>query len=1009
MRVEKSVGAGLAATAAVLLLAAAHVAGAGEAGAAGTGAAVPGAVAMALAPSTPHAPLADGRESHLADLLMLTHGGQNAEAYWSPDGRQLIFQSTRPPFECDQIFRMPADGSGAPVLVSTGKGRTTCSYFMPDGQRVLYSSTHAAGDACPPAADRSRGYVWAVYPAYDIWTARPDGSDLRRLTDNHAYDAETTVCNRDGSLIFTSDRDGDLDLYRMDADGSHVRRLTSAPGYDGGAFFSPDCKKIVWRASRPQGAELEDYRRLLAQGLVRPGKLEIWVANADGSDARQLTYLDAASFAPSFFPSGDRVIFSSNYGDPQGREFELWAVNLDGSGLERITWSPGFDGFPMFSPDGTHLSFSSNRGQSRPHETNVFVARWVDHPAAAPAPAASAAGPEAVLAAPLPADTLVAGRFRDEVRWLADPARAGRGIGSAGLDASAQWLAERFRELGAAPAGAPATPSTHAAAAHGVPDEGYFQPFDVVVALDVGPGTAVSLDGAELARASFQPAGFSASTSGAAGAAGAAAPVAAEVVAAGYGITASELGVDDYRGVDVRGKIVAVRRFTPRDGPLAAPDAARRFGDLRHKAYTAREHGARGLIVVDLPGPAATVAAAVPPATAAARPTPAGLPDDAPLPLPEPDAAAGAGDAGIPVVVVTRAAGARLFDAAAGPHRASLAVELRRRTREAANVVGVLRAGAPDRLPGAVVVGAHYDHLGMGGHGSLAPDAHEAHLGADDNASGTAALLEVARILAAQRESLRRDVYLVAFSGEEEGTLGSTAFTRQPPDGLRLADVVAMLNMDMVGRLRGNQLSVLGGETADEWRQLVPPACARALIGCTLGGDGYGPSDHSPFYAAGVPVLHFFTGAHEDYHRPSDTADKINAIGGARVAMLVADVAREASARPARLTYKAAPAPAPAGDVRSYGASLGTVPDYAGDGRPGVLIGGIRPEGAAERAGIRRGDLLVELAGTPIRDIYDFMYVLQRSKPGDTVRAVVDRGGQRLELTVTLGASQRPR
>jgi Tol biopolymer transport system component len=1034
MRVEKSLDARLAAAAAALVLSAALACGPAAAAAVASGAGA--AAAVAPAPAAQPAPVADSRESHLADLLMLTHGGQNAEAYWSPDSRQLIFQSTRPPFECDQIFRMPADGSGAPTLVSTGKGRTTCAYFMPDGQRVLYSSTHAAGDACPPAADRSRGYVWAVYPTYDIWTARPDGSDLRRLTDNHAYDAETTVCNRDGSLLFTSDRDGDLDLYRMDADGSHVQRLTSTPGYDGGAFFSPDCKKIVWRASRPQGAELEDYRRLLAQGLVRPGKLEIWVANADGSDARQLTYLDAASFAPSFFPSGDRVIFSSNYGDPQGREFELWAVNLDGSGLERVTWSPGFDGFPMFSPDGTRLAFSSNRGQSRPHETNVFVARWVDRPAveaagaaasvsadaapaatvsgaapaatlsaaAAPAvtaPAASAAGPDGVLVAPLPADTLVAGRFRDEVRWLADPAREGRGIGSAGLDASAHWLAARFREIGAAPAGAPA------AARDSAEDAAYFQAFDVVVALDAGPGTAVSIDGAPLARTSFQPAGFSASTSGAAGGAAPAPEVDAEVVAAGYGIAAPELGVDDYRGIDARGKIVAVRRFTPRDGPLAAPDAARRFGDLRHKAYTAREHGARGLIVVDVPAPAASAAgpSAVP---SAARPA-SGLPDDAPLPLPEADAAAGAGDAGIPVVVVTRAAGARLFDAAAGPHRASLAVDLMRRTRPAANVVGVLRAGAPDRLPGAVVVGAHYDHLGLGGHGSLAPDAHQPHLGADDNASGTAALLAVARILAAQRDRLRRDVYLVAGSGEEEGPLGSIAFTRHPPDGLRLAGVVAMLNMDMVGRLRGNQLSVLGGETAAEWRQLVPAACARELLGCTLGGDGYGPSDHSPFYAAGVPVLHFFTGAHEDYHKPSDTPDKINAVGGARIAMLVADVAREAAAQPARLTYQAAPAPAPAGDVRSYGASLGTVPDYAGDGRPGVLIGGVRPEGAAERAGMRRGDLLIELAGTPIRDIYDFMYVLQRSKPGDTVKAVVDRGGKRLELAVTFGASQRPR
>jgi Tol biopolymer transport system component len=998
-----------------LRLAVAVLAGAMLPGTVLAGAPAPSGAASAPAAMAPMAPLApmapparlDRREGHLAGLLMLTHGGQNAEAYWSPDGSELIFQSTRPPFACDQIFRMAADGSGPLALVSTGKGRTTCAYFMPDGKRILYSSTHAAGDACPPPADRSQGYAWAVYPSYEIWTALPDGSDLRRLTDNQAYDAETTVCQRDGSLVFTSDRDGDLDLYRMDADGSHVQRLTSTPGYDGGAFFSPDCKRIVWRASRPQGAELEDYRRLLAKGLVRPGKLEIWVANADGSEPRQVTYLDAASFAPSFFPSGERIIFSSNYGDREGREFELWAVNVDGSGLERITFSPGFDGFPMFSPDGSRLAFSSNRGQSRPHETNVFVARWVDHPAAGAGAAASAAagsaapgppvagalatgtpaagpavagGPasDGVLAAPLPPDAPAADRFKADVRWLADPAREGRGIGSRGLDAAAHWLADRFRELGAAPAGGGVE-----AAGNG---NGYFQPFEVVVALEVGAATAATLDGKLLPRGSFQPAGFSAST-------GAAAPVAGEVVAAGYGIAAPELGVDDYRGIDAGGKIVVVRRFTPRDGPLAAPEAARRFGDLRHKAYTAREHGARGLIVVDLPEASGATA----------------LPEDAPLPLPAVDNAAGAGDAGIPVVLLTRAAGARLFEGGRAPHRASLAVELRRRTEPAVNVVGVLRAAAPDRLPGAVVVGAHYDHLGMGGRGSLAPDAHAPHLGADDNASGTAALLEIARILAAGRHRLRRDVYLVAFSGEEEGVLGSTAFTRHPPGGLRLADVVAMLNLDMVGRLRGNQLSVLGGETAAEWGRLVPAACARERLGCALGGDGYGPSDHSPFYAAGVPVLHFFTGAHDDYHKPSDTPDKINAIGGARIAMLVADLAREVAAQPERLSLKATAAPPPAGDVRSYGASLGTVPDYAGDGRPGVLIGGVRPQGAAEQAGIRRGDLLVELAGTPIRDIYDFMYVLQRSKPGETVKAVVDRAGQRLELTVTFGASQRPR
>ncbi|HEY7216550.1 MAG TPA: peptidase M28, partial [Thermoanaerobaculia bacterium] len=361
-------------------------------------------------------PPVDAREVHLSALRQLTHEGENAEAYWSPDGVQLVLQSTHPPYACDQIFRLPADGSGAFSLVSTGKGRTTCSYFTADGQRILYSSTHLTSEACPPPPDRSQGYVWSIEPGYEIFTARPDGSDLVRLTDNQAYDAETTVCPRDGSLIFTSTRDGDLDLYRMDADGKNVRRLTDTPGYDGGAYFSPDCSRIVWRASRPkEGAELEDYRRLLAQGLVRPSRLEIWTANADGSEPRQVTYLGAASFAPSFFPSGKRIIFSSNYGDPKGREFDLWAIDLDGSDLERITWTPGFDGFPMFSPDGTRLAFASNRNQSAPGETDVFVARWLDggDKAAAPAP-----------------ETAEAGRFRDDVRWLADDAREGRGIGT---------------------------------------------------------------------------------------------------------------------------------------------------------------------------------------------------------------------------------------------------------------------------------------------------------------------------------------------------------------------------------------------------------------------------------------------------------------------------------------------------------------------------------------------------------------------------------------------------
>lgn len=893
----------------------------------------------------PKAPPLDPREVHLSGLVQLSRGGENAEAYWSPDGRELIFQSSRPPFACDQIFRIPADGSGAATLVSTGKGRTTCSYFLQGGQRVLYSSTHLAGPACPPPPDRSHGYVWSIDPGYEIFTARPDGADLVRLTENQAYDAETTVCPKDGSLIFTSTRDGDLDLYRMDADGKNVKRLTNTPGYDGGAFFSPDCAKIVWRASRPKpGPELDEYRRLLAQGLVRPTQLEIWTANADGTDARQVTYLNAASFAPSFFPSGKRIIFSSNYGDPKGREFDLWAIDVDGTDLERITWTAGFDGFPVFSPDGTRLAFASNRNGTQPGETDVFVARWVEKPATTP--------PDP------PSPTAGAERFRDDVRWLADDAREGRGIGSAGLDQARKWIAGRFASLGLEPAGA----------------DGWLETFDVPVAVEVRPGTAVRLDGAAIAADAFRPNSFSASGE-----------AAGEVVTADYGITAPELGIDDYKGVEAKGKIVALRRFVPEGGPFADPKVERRYGDLRYKAWNAREHGAVGVIFLDYPVPASPGAS-----PAAESPLP-------PLALDPVDAG---GDVGIPAVTVKREAGASLFT---GSHRASLEIDLERKTKPASNVLGVIHAGAPDRLPGVLVIGAHYDHLGHGGTSSLAPDSHEIHNGADDNASGTAALLEVARELAGQRGKLRRDVYLIAFSGEEEGTLGSTFFTRHPTAGLKTADVVAMLNMDMVGRLRGNQVAVLGGESAAEWKEIVPAVCDRDLVRCTLSGDGYGPSDHSPFYAAGVPVLHFFTGPHEDYHRPSDDADKINAAGGARVALLVANLATEIAARPDRPTYKSAPAPAPVGDVRSYGATLGTIPDYAGDGRPGVLLAGVRAGSAAEQGGLRRGDLLVGLSGKEIRDIHDFMFILQRAKPGEKATAVVIRDGQKVEMEVVFG------
>lgn len=317
-------------------------------------------------------------EKHLKNVRQLTFGGQNAEAYWNIDGTKLIYQTQQPGFPDEQIFTMNADGSNK-TLVSTGKGRCTCSYFSPDGQFIYFSSTHERDPGPQPKVDMSKGYVWMVNPNYAMYRARPDGSEITPIVKLNGYVAETTIAPNGKYLVFDSDFEGDLDIYRANLDGSHIQRLTNVVGYDGGPFISWDSKKIVYRRGEITfRKEIDDYRQLLAQHLVRPTKLEIWVMDADGSNKRQVTHLNAASFAPFMHPDGKRIIFSSNYGDPKGREFDLFVINLDGTGLERVTYMPQFDGFPMFSRDGRKLVFCSNRYGSQPHETNVFVADWVN-------------------------------------------------------------------------------------------------------------------------------------------------------------------------------------------------------------------------------------------------------------------------------------------------------------------------------------------------------------------------------------------------------------------------------------------------------------------------------------------------------------------------------------------------------------------------------------------------------------------------------------------------------
>jgi len=320
-------------------------------------------------------------EVHLKNPRQLTFGGQNAEAYWSADGKFITFQTRQPEWPDEQIIRMRADGSEK-SLISTGKGRCTCSYFTPDGKYIYFSSTHAKNEGAQAPLDMSKGYLWKVNPQFSLYRLPVNGMSDRTkpelVLERNGYVAETTIAPNGKYMTFTGDFEGDIEIYRADLNGKNIRKLTEEEGYDGGPFVSWDSKKIVYRRDTIDSEEERaDYRRLHAENLVRPSKLEIFIMDADGKNKRQVTKLGCASFAPFLLPDNKRIIFSSNYGDPNGREFDLWLINVDGTGLERVTHSPDFDGFPMISRDGKKLVWASNRGGKVRGETNVFVADWV--------------------------------------------------------------------------------------------------------------------------------------------------------------------------------------------------------------------------------------------------------------------------------------------------------------------------------------------------------------------------------------------------------------------------------------------------------------------------------------------------------------------------------------------------------------------------------------------------------------------------------------------------------
>jgi len=565
-------------------------------------------------------------------------------------------------------------------------------------------------------------------------------------------------------------------------------------------------------------------------------------------------------------------------------------------------------------------------------------------------------------------------RARAEVTWLADPARTGRGVGTAGGAEAVAWIADRFREAGVAPAF----------------DGGYLQRFDAPFRSTLRPGgNALAIGGAPLALGrDFLPLDFS--DDGA---------VEGELVFAGYGITAPELGYDDYAGLDVKGRVAVVAQDFPRERDPASPfrdPRNYRFSEWRYKAINAREHGAIAVLAVrdvwghegaDELGPwrghVSSRAGVV-----AIRVTAGAL--------------AGAG-VDVRALAAPGEQDGRPHGRALGT-RARLEAGVVHEAAGTANVAAIVPGTDPALAGECVVVGAHHDHLGLGSDASLAPDRlGTVHPGADDNASGVAALLSIARAFAADGPA-RRTVLLVAFGAEELGLLGSSELVKHPPARCPVDRMQLMVNLDTVGRARGGKVYVDGGDTARGLRDLAAAAAQPLPLTLAFGGSGYGPSDHTSFYARGVPVLFLFTGAHADYHRPSDTADKIDSAGLEAVARLAYRVARAAADQGARLeVVRAAGPPPPQGSgERSYGTYLGAIPDFAERTDPGVLLTGVRPGSPAERAGVTGGDVLLRVGATSLRNLQDLAFALRSHRPGDEVEIEWTRGSERRTAKVRL-------
>jgi Tol biopolymer transport system component len=965
---------------------------------------------------------AAGETTFLKNARQLTYGGKRAgEGYFSTDGKRFIFQDERQPENpFYQIYILSLE-TGDSHRVTNGVGKTTCAYFHPAGERVMFASTHLDPDAVAKQkleiqsreAGTQKRYAWDYDETYDIFSSKPDGSDMQRLTDARGYDAEGSYSPDGEWIVYSSMRDayaGTLseedqkrmemdpsyfaEIYLMRADGSLQKRLTTEPGYDGGPFFTPDGKRIVWRHFTTDGATAD-----------------VFTMNTDGTNRVRVTDFAAMSWAPFFHPGGEYLIFTSN--KLGFSNFELYLVDRDGTKEPvRVTFTDGFDGLPVFSPDGKTLAWTSNRTSDK--KSQIFMAAW-NHEAALAALAAAPAreqrsgldgvmtdGVKAIYRAPMKRDKksqhvsmsteIRAEDMKNTVAYLADDDLAGRMTGSDGEKKARSYIATRFRDAGLLPRG----------------DDDYLQtfPFTSGVKLVPGKNTLSVASGGETRTLEvdkdFRPMAYSENTS-----------VEGPVAFVGYGLktpASGEGSYDAYGGFDVKDKVVLVFNYVPEGVSMERRMELNMYSGGRYKAMAARERGAKAILMVT--GPTSPNAGAL-----------QSLGFDQSL-----------AGSGIPVISISGETAELLFKGrekslkeiqeqldVENPHAegtfdlegvtVAITTDIEREKSSGNNVIGYLPAATNDDTAPVIVIGAHYDHLGLGESGSLARKGEEGqiHNGADDNASGTAVMLEIAQAMGdlhkREPDKFNFGIVFAAWSGEEIGVIGSNYWVQHPTVPLERA--AAYVNFDMVGRMKDNTLMLQGIGSSGAWAGFIEKRNVVAGFNLKLQEDPYLPTDTYAFYPAGVPVIAFFTGSHEDYHRPSDDTETLRYDDMERIANFAMNLTLDIMAKNEKLAYvKVAPSSENTGSRASMRVFLGTIPDYAEGEIEGVKLTGVRADGPADKAGLKGGDVIVELAGKVIKNIYDYTFALDALKIGVPSAVVVIRDGERVTLEIVPEARQ---